>query len=277
MFFFQLLMDMDKEDDNIILENSTDSNEIEDVSLTAENWITIQNIRSSFLSILESDIENYSSFNASDHTSALIFWTQITSQTVLRFFSFFRQIDEFEGLHADDRFILIKYNLFPIFPVSKCYKCRPMNDSSSYKENVKAMRYHRFYTLLFEPNDIRDIFMNLVVSLIELTEQDPMLLSLLLTILIFTQGLSMNEDEPALKDPLAVSRAQLHYTSLLWSYIVNKQGEMKACQQFTRLLPIIFRIQLAVKMFRDYFRSHLASPSTVEQIEPLMQTVMHIS
>jgi hypothetical protein len=270
-------MDIEKEDDNIILDNSTDPNEMEDISLTAENWTTIQNIRSSFLSIFENDIENYSSFDATDHTSALIFWTKVTSQTVLRFISFFRQIDEFEGLHADDRFILIKYNLFPIFPISKCYHYRPMNNSPSYKENEKVMRDHRFYTLLFEPNDIRDIFSNLVVSLIELTERDPVLLSLLLTILIFTQGLSMNEDEPALKDSLAVARAQLHYTRLFWNYMVNKEGETETCKKFTKLLTLIFEIQLAIKMFRDYFRTHLASPSTVEQIEPLMQTVMHIS
>ena len=117
----------------------------------------------------------------------------------------------------------------------------------------------------------------LVVSLVELTEQDPTSLSLLLTILIFTQGLSMSENEPALKDSLAVARAQLHYTRLLWNYMMNKEGETETCKKFTKLLTLIFRIQSITKTSRDFFRAQLSSPNDVDQIEPLMQTVLHIS
>ncbi len=51
----------------------------------------------------------------SDRASALISWSHFVNQMSLHFISFFRQIDEFKGLHADDRFILIKYNLLPVF------------------------------------------------------------------------------------------------------------------------------------------------------------------
>jgi hypothetical protein len=273
-------MDIDKDDANIILHNDTDTNEIEDMSLkplTPEDWTEIQNIRSSFLSIWPDGKTDCPYYDVSDRSSALISWSQMANQIALRFISFFRQIDDFESLHADDRFILIKYNLFPIFPISKCYHYRPINGSPSYEESEEAIKCRQFYRLCFEWNGIRELFINLALSLVELTEQDPVLLSLLLAILIFTQGLSMSEDEPALKDSLAVARAQLHYTRLLWNYMVNKQGETETCKTFTKLLTLTFDMQTATKAHRDFFRAHLSSPDMVDQIEPLMRTVMHIS
>jgi hypothetical protein len=201
----------------------------------------------------------------------------MVNQTVLDFISFFRQIDEFEGLHADDRFILIKYNLFPIFPVSKCHSYTPKNGSFSCGESEEAIKQLEFYKLCFETNGVRDRFIKLLVSLVELTEQDPTSLSLLLAILIFTHRVSLNEDEPALKDSLAVCRAQLHYTRLLWNYMVNKYGETETCKKFTKLLALIFEMQLVAKTFREFFHDQLASPDIVDQIGPLMRTVLHIS
>jgi hypothetical protein len=117
----------------------------------------------------------------------------------------------------------------------------------------------------------------LVVSLVKITEQDPMLLSLLLTVLLFTQGLSMSEDEPPLKDSLAVNRAQAHYTKLLWNYLVNKWDEIQACRLFTQLVTIIFRIQSATKTVREFYRVQYMTSNTLDRIAPLMQTVLHIS
>ncbi|CAF0944999.1 unnamed protein product [Adineta steineri] len=62
---------------------------------------------------------------------------------------------------------------------------------------------------------IRDIFVNLIHSLVKITEQDPIFLSFLLTILLFSQGLSMNENEPSLKDSLIVNQFQSYYIELL--------------------------------------------------------------
>jgi hypothetical protein len=275
------MMDINQDDDNINLDNSTNLNEIEDISLerlSDEDWITIQNLRSSFLLMSQNNITNHSFLDILDRTSALLSWSQMLNQTVLRFISFFRQIDEFESLHVDDRFILIKYNLFSIYPISKCYNHTMVNDSSAYEWDEEARKRRRFFMLCFETNDtIRQTFLNLVISLVELTEQDPILLSLFIAVLIFSQGLSMSEDEPALNDPLAVYRAQVHYTRLLWNYMVNKQGEMKTCKMFTQLLTIIFRIQSVTKGFREFLLFQFTSSNTVDRLEPLMQTILNIS
>jgi hypothetical protein len=112
--------------------------------------------------------------------------------------------------------------------------------------------------------------------LVELTEQDPTLLSLLSIILIFSQGLSMNENQPSLKDLLAVNRAQFYYTKLLWNYFVNKWGEIQACKHFTKLLAMIFRIQCITKKSREFFRVQYMTSDAVDQIAPIIQSVLHI-
>jgi hypothetical protein len=230
-----------------------------------------------FYRFIQKALQNYFSIDGLNRTSALLSWSQIVNQRILRAICFFRQIDEFEGLHADDRFILIKYNLFPIFSISRCYHYKPINGCSSNEENDEAIKYNLFYMLRFESNGILEICGTLLTALVELTEQDPTVLALILTIPVFSQGFSMNDEEPALKDSLAVSRAQLHYTKLLWNYMVNKQGEMKTCQQFIQLLTIIFRIQSAVKRFREILRFQFTSSNTVDRLEPLMQTILNIS
>jgi hypothetical protein len=117
----------------------------------------------------------------------------------------------------------------------------------------------------------------LVVFLLEITEQDAAILSLLLVILLFSQGLSMNEDEPSLNDSLAVNRAQSYYTRILWNYMINKQGERKTWKQFTHLLTIIFRIQSMTKKTREFFRVQHRTSDIMNRIAPLMQSVLHIS
>ncbi len=273
-------MDLDKDDDITVLHESTDLNEMEEIlleTLSIEDWITIQNIQSSFSSIMQDDNAHNFNIDLSNPVSALVSWSQTADQIALRFISFFRQIDEFEGLHTDDRFILIKYNLFPLFPIYKCFNYKPTNNYLSYEENEETIRLHQFYTSFPESTEVLDNHINLTLSLVELTKQDSTLLSLLLTILIFSQGLSMNEDEPILKDSLAVNQAQSHYTKVLWNYLVNKRGELQACIYFSHLLKMIFRIQLASKIFRDFTHFHFVTQDSVDQITPLMQAVLNIS
>jgi hypothetical protein len=274
-------MDINNIDDNMVLHEDIDLNGIEDIyleTLSVEDWAIIQSIESSFLSSFETPMEHSNPvFDLSDRASALIFCSEIVSQISLRFINFFRQIDEFENLHADDRFILVKYNLLPLFPICRCFYDKEADGCSSNvgSEAVKSQR--RFFMLFDVFDNIRDPITNLILSLVEITGQDHMLLSLLLTVLIFTQGLSMNEDEPPLKDSLAVNRAQAYYTKIFSNYLVNKWGEIQACRLWTQLLTIIFRIQTVAKASRESFRVQYMTSDTLNGIGPLMQTVMHIS
>jgi hypothetical protein len=274
-------MDMDKDNDNNVLHEGTDSNEIEKIlfeTLSIEDWMIIQSIESSFLSAFQIPKEHcHHGIDLSDCASALISWSELANQVSLRFINFFRQIDEFESLHPNDRFILIKYNLLPVFPISKCFYYRKTGGCSSNVGSEVAASHRRLFMGCNVFDTIRGTLINLVHSLVEITEQDPTLLSLLLTVLIFTQGLSMSEDEPPLKDSLAVNRAQAHYTKILSNYLVNKWGEIQACRLWAQLLTIIFRIQTVAKKTRESFRAQYMTSDTLNRITPLMQTVLHIS
>ncbi len=274
-------MDMNRDTDNILLhEEGIDLNEMDDVplgSLSVKDWITIESIRSSFLSSFQYDHPPYFFLDVSDHATALISWSQIANQIALRLINFFRQIEEFEGLHADDRFLLIKYNLIAVFPISRCLYYNEPNNFTSYDNNEEAERFRRFVTLCGGSNDIGEIAKNLVVLIVQAAEQDPTVLSLLLTILIFSRGLSMNANEPFLTDSLAVNRAQFYYTTLLWKYLISKEGEVQACRHFTHLLTTIFRIQSSMKRGRDFLYDQFMITDTVDRMAPLMQTVLHIS
>ena len=269
---------MNDEEDNILFDENGDLNQMNEVSLELgfmEDWITVESIRSSFLSIFEkTDSFKKYSFDCSDRTAALISWSHIANQHALCVIKFFRQINEFEGLHVDDRLVLIKYNLFPIYPILKCFFYDPKTHCCS-NDNEEALKHKRFFTLCF--GGVRDMYMNLTLSLIELTEQDPAILALLLTILMFYQGLSMNEDKPPLHDPLAVNQAQSYYTKVLWNYLVNIWGEEKTCKRFSQLLTVIFRMQSGAKLFLEFFRNQFTTSDTVDKIAPLIQTVLQIS
>ena len=81
----------------------------------------------------------------------------------------------------------------------------------------------------------------------------------------------------SLKDSLAVYRAQSYYTKLLWNYMIKKQGETKTCKNFTKLLTAIFRAQSAAMRFREFLSSQVTTLDAVDDIAPLMQTILHIS
>jgi hypothetical protein len=272
-------MNTNQDNDNNVLHESNDSYEMEEIlfdTLSVEDWITTQSVRSLFLSMFPNDHVRCPFDNKVDRVSTFISWSERANQLALRFISFFRQIGEFEGLHNDDRFILIKYNLLPLFPIIRSYNFKSTGDCWSRGDNEDAARHRQFFTLCHPSTNIREKFVTLMHSLVEVTEQDPTILSLLLVILLFSQGLSMSEDEPSLKDPLGVSRVQAHYTQILWNYMVNEKGEMEAWRRFTKLLTGIFRIQSAVMYMRNFLRAQFLSSNTVDRIAPLMQTVLQI-
>ncbi|CAF0995894.1 unnamed protein product [Adineta steineri] len=91
------------------------------------------------------------------------------------------------------------------------------------------------------------------------------------------QGLSMNENESSLKDSLIVNQFQSYYIELFWKYLINKQGEkIKTWKCFTHLITIIIRIQSVGKIIREFFRIQSIASDVIDQIEPLMHTLLLI-
>ena len=257
-----------------------DSNDIERAlfgTLSIEDWIAIQNVRSSFLAIFQSAALCPHSVDLSDQASALVAWSRGAQQISLLFITFFRQLEEFENLSDADRLFLIKFNLLSVFPIFKCFMHKSSADSSSLKQQEAEEMYRQFYIVCGDSTGVLQALVDLKCLLVQLTEQDPTVLSLLMPMVLFTDGIAMEEDQPALLDGSAVSRAQGHYTQLLWSYLVNRKGEVQTCKYFTELLNIVFRIQKVSKIVRAFFRTQFVTSNIVDQMGPLMQTVLNIS
>ena len=246
-------------------------------TLSIEDWITIESVRCSFLSTFGGDDGPSINFDVLDSTSALIELSQSFHEVTLRFISFFREIPEFGNLHSDDRFVLIKYHISLLFITLKCFYYKPPNNSHSKENDEQTIKLHRFHALCGVSVDITRNVANTVVSLVELTGQDPEALSLLVTILIFSHGLSMTDTEPLLKDPAVVYQAQTHYTNLFWQHLIGRRSESQAVQYFTKLLTLILRMQLMSNQFQEFFRGQYMSFNVVDRMAPLMQTALNMS
>ncbi|CAF3783673.1 unnamed protein product [Rotaria sp. Silwood1] len=274
----RLFMDMNQNNDNIIVRQSIDSNQIEEnilaESLTVEDLEAINKIQSSFLSIVN-ECEEFTNFDDPfDRSSELICCLQFNNEIALHIIKFCRLIEKFEKLNADDRFIMIKYNLILLFCVSTCYIAEQINDCSSNREHEEK---RQMYILCNQSDYIYEMVVNLSVTFNDIIEKDDVLLSLLLVVFLFSKGLSMNENEPSFKDSLAVYRAQSYYIKLLWNYMIKKQGETKTCKHFIKLLSATFRAQSVALRFRQFLSSQVTTLDAIDDIAPLMQTILHIS
>lgn len=267
-------------EDDLSVDENTVIKEIEEIlfgTLSVDDWLAVENLRTAFLSVFQEFRMNYSSVDLSNPVSSLVTWSQCFNEVALHFIQFYRHIDEFERINADDRFTLIKYNLFSIYSICECFNFESSDNYRLYAENEIPVQHLQTLTLWGAPSSMGESIMKILVLLLRLSESDPMFLILVMTILIFTQGLSMNEREPPLSDPLSVGQAQIRYTTLLWIYLINKRGELKTTEQIIQLMNIILLIQSETKKFQDLFRVQISTADNVDKISPLLQSVLRIS
>ncbi len=250
-------------------------------TLPIEEYSSIESLQSSFSPIFHTpsilnDQFTHSSMNIHDRISIVAKMTQSQSNDILKLINVFRQISEFNALHDDDRFILIKYNLFSLYLLRKCLAFNPINQrffETSDDLNIAC----RFFSISPGSEEKSVYFIQWINSMCQVTEQDKTLVQLLLVVLLFSKGISMIDDEPFLHDSIAVNRAQIHYTHLIWNLFMNKWGYERAVNHFIQLLNLIFRLQTMTKLFRSFLQDQMAKPDTIDHIAPLMQTVLHIS
>lgn len=252
-----------------------ESDQILDEILSDDDLIKIENMGEIFSLIFNNneDKEYHLYENQSDRMLGIISWSKYVGESALDFIRFYRHIIEFEDLNANDRFLLIKNNLFSIYFLSKSFSSK-FNEQQQKQFDEKQIL---FYNLCFGSNFISDSFIHLRNSIIEMTKNDSIYLSLLLTILIFSHSLSINEQNQTLfNDLTAIHQAQSIYTKFLWNYLRKKHGENQACKQFSQIVSIIMRIQSLCKIIGDFFRNQLITLTDIDQITSLMQSLPFI-
>ena len=271
-------MDIDQIDGEFNLDQFDGNEDLLFGTLSIEDWTTIENLKSSFLSLVElPDLRPPLMTNPSDLFPAFLTWSNFNNQLAMRFIHYFRQINEFEQLTLDDRVHLVKYNLLPAFPIYKCYNYKDGEFPFPSRCNEAAQQHQQMMLKNGVPIQIFHSARRIIAPLVQTTEKDPALLAIIVVVLFFTPGLSLSEDEPILTDPLAVHRIQSYYTKILWNFLINQSGELLACRRFLQLTILMSRIQLAAKDLRMFFWKQCTKFNAEEQITPLMQSVLNIS
>lgn len=243
--------------------------------LSSEDWSVIEKIQLSYSQHLQHR-SSPCSYELLDQLSALIYWSQTRNETAINLIRFSRDIDEFELLNSTDRFTLIKYNFLVLSFVITCFKYDPLVGLYSEFHNETWDAFHRLVTIYRRKGDFYEILDAKMQLLFKVTGQEPVVLCLLVIILLFSKGVSISDEEPPLNDPLAVHRAQSHYTILLWNYLIHKQGEQKTIKQFIDLTYVILQIQSTIKDFRTFISTQLLSPETIDQVPPMIQSMLNI-
>lgn len=248
--------------------------------LSIEDWLIIENIRSSYLLIFENRPNPNGLFESSDRVSALINWSQFASERAIKLINFLRQIDLFENLNPNDKFILIKYNLLSLYLIQKSVNYDPLTRTfggNRFINNEDLLKRRQFWQLCYGASGIREDLKDLIHSFTIAMENDSKLIYLILIVLIFSKGLSMNEHEPILTENFNVFKSQCFYLELLWNYLISKEGEFKAIKQLIKIIEQIHRVQSYTIHYRNYFQTIVPTHKALEHFAPLMQSVLDIS
>ena len=272
------MMDLEQINDDDLPMDLLEMAEIPSTTLSIDDLLSIENIRSKFVSTFVQNAEKFFSMNIPNPNSPIKFLLQVSNDFGLFVINFFRQIDHFEDLHVDDRFLLIKYNLSHIFPLLKCVYGQSNDQSFLFPIDEQSHHHGQHPVLPDGFKEIGDEHAHLVLSLAQSTENDPVIIFLLVIVSLFSGGLSMADgQQPILKDSLGVHRAQSYYVQLLWNYLLDKHGESRTQQKFVQFLRDIFQVQSATTRFRAFLRSQFLSLDDRDTLAPLMHTVLHIS
>lgn len=251
--------------------------ELKEASKSLEYWIEAEILRSHYSTIFSTDEFCHGKIDLSNRLSALATWSQMASETAIKLIDFFRQVDRFEYLNNDDRFFLIKSNLFPIVFLHKSLRFNYQTNCFMDVSDEDRCRRQQFFNLCYGKNSIREDFVSLMRRLSETIQRDGTLTCLLLITLLFTKGLSMIDDEGLLKEPMAVWHCQNHFIELTMNYLIERKGFDEAMKQITQIILSFFQIQNLARKFRVFFHSQLQSEDISQHIAPLMKSVLNIS
>lgn len=242
-------------------------------------FLIIQNIQSAFLSVFDNDCTEYNELVSlrSQDLSDLIKCLQFNSAIALRLIKFYRSIDHFENLDCNDRFTLIKYNILVLLSILSRFRRKSLTQSPLSSQQHEQEIKQQIYMLCNRSDSMYEIIIDLTIHLNDIIQSDDILLCLILIIFLFSKGLSMHEYEPSLHDSLSVHQAQLYYTEILWNYLISKQNEVNTCKYFTKMITVMFRTQIEMLKYKDFLRTEMMTLNTVDEIAPLMPTILHIS
>jgi hypothetical protein len=215
--------------------------------------------------------------------SAFMNTIDIQNFAAVKLINFLREIPEFEQLDEHDRLILVKYNLTLLFLMRHsltfdsvreiCYEL-DTSDAISPTDEAFAQHYKSLFILCYGYEFNRAV-MSILHVLVNLINKDPSVTQLLMIIMIFSKGLSADDDdqEPLLNDEQRVFNAQSKYTDLLFRYLMEKSSFESVAIKMMRITEQLIKIQ---QVFRD-FQQHIKNKVDINYINPLMKSLFRLT
>ena len=179
---------------------------------------------------------------------------------IINFISYFKHLPEFQQLDVDDQVLLIKENIRFLLPINYALLKTPIHSQ---------FRYTHVQTIGCINNiNLHLMYQHLSNSFVPFVVFDPLIMKLLLIILFFKT--TTNIDYQQLQ---YIKRIQSSYTELLWLYINEKCGELKAIRFLTTMVTKLLHLQTMI----DQIDSIVRLNSDIQYLDSLMKTILQLS
>lgn len=254
-------------------------------ALTEADWTCLNDLRRAYTTATQSSPSASSMLSlnlAPDKMSAFMNTLDIQNFTAVKLINFLREVPEFSELNDGDRLILVKYNLTLLFIVRhsltfdsnrEIYYDLDSTGAVSPAEEAFAHHCKSLFILCFG-YEFNQAAMSLLHALVALVNRDPLVVQLLMLIMIFSKGLSADDDQqPILLDPQSVFRAQSKYTDLLFRYLMEKNAFERVIDKMTRITELLLKIQRVSRDFQQYLKSKV----DLTHVNPLMKSLLHLT
>ncbi|CAF1237457.1 unnamed protein product, partial [Didymodactylos carnosus] len=248
------------------------------VELSVTDRLQIQSIETAFLishqSLITPPFPIYPT-HLTDKMSGILSIMDWYNFSALKLINYFKTIPEFDQLDENDRFVLVKHNLIHIFILESSTFFNAVTETCLELTNKDDIQqFDEFYTFCHN-DEIRLNFKQLMHTLTEITMDNRIIIYLLINVIIFSTGLSLNEESNLLLSDLSrVHNAQCKYTDLLYRYLIEQYDDDTAVTIFSQLMAQILRIQLTMRNYRSYIRDEI---DDVNKLNPLAQTILQLS
>ena len=146
----------------------------------------------------------------------------------MRLLTFFKQIPEFNELNVDDKIMLIKYNLMPLFTLNNTLSFN--TKTGQVKEAESDFPWHVNMIEKVHGTEVYEQGKKIFRSFLRVAQYDERIVHLALLVLLFSANFPIDSDakRPTLNDAMAVYRAQNYYIELLWKYMETVHGSEKS-------------------------------------------------
>ncbi|CAF4639343.1 unnamed protein product, partial [Didymodactylos carnosus] len=123
-------------------------------------------------------------------------------------------------------------------------------------------------------------FNQLCRSIKKLTDNDPIILQLMMVILTFTKSMFVEDivvnEQPALTNSKQVYDAQSLYLSLLFRYMIEKYATYyQAARRYSRLIQKTIQMQMLVRTCQQVLQEQLNDTSDGE-INPVLKSILRL-